>query len=190
MRNTESGAADGNGILDQRSNYAEGWVGKAAYLIFSNRKPLLWLFIAITIVLGWSATRLQVSAGFSKMIPLKHEYMLTFKEYENTFGGANKVLVSLKNNKGDIYNKEFIETLRKITEEVFFVNGVERSSVTSIVTPNVRYTEVVEDGFKGDVLVPSNFNGSQEHIDLVKNNTRKSDWCTPSNSSGWPKRPA
>ena len=80
MRNTESGAADGNGILDQRSNYAEGWVGKAAYLIFSNRKPLLWLFIAITIVLGWSATRLQVSAGFSKMIPLKHEYMLTFKK--------------------------------------------------------------------------------------------------------------
>ena len=176
MKNTESGAADGNGSLDQRSNYAEGWVGKAAYLIFHNRKPLLWLFIAITIVLGWSATRLQVSAGFSKMIPLKHEYMLTFKEYENTFGGANKVLVSLKNTKGDIYNKEFIETLRKITEEVFFVNGVERSSVTSIVTPNVRYTEVVEDGFKGDVLVPSNFNGSQEHIDLVKNNTRKSDW--------------
>ncbi len=159
-----------------RSDFSSGWVGKASYPIFHYRKPLMWLFIAITIVLGWSATRLQVSAGFSKMIPLKHEYMLTFKEYEDTFGGANKILISVKTRKGDIYTKEFIQTLQKITEEVFFIKGVERSSVTSLVTSNVRYSEVVEDGFRGDVLVPSNFDGSAEHLASVKANTLKSDW--------------
>ena len=34
------------------------------------------------------------------MIPLKHEYMETFLEYQNAFGGANKVLVALKNTRG------------------------------------------------------------------------------------------
>ena len=166
--------ADDKGL--QRSDFSKGWIGKASYPIFHYRKPLLWLFVAITVALGWSATRLQVSAGFSKMIPLKHEYMLTFQEYADTFGGANKILVSLKAKKGDIYTKEFIETLRKVTEEIFYIPGVERSSVTSLVTANVRYTEVVEDGFKGDVLVPSNFNGAPEQLALVRGNTAKSDW--------------
>jgi predicted RND superfamily exporter protein len=160
----------------ERKDFSKGWIGKVSYPIFHYRKPLLWLFIAITIVLGWSATRLQVSAGFSKMIPMKHEYMLTFQEYADTFGGANKILVSMKTRKGDIYSKEFIEALRKLTEEVFYIKGVERSSVTSLVTANVRYTEVVEDGFKGDVLVPSNFAGTPEQIALVRANTAKSDW--------------
>jgi len=174
----KTGSTD-NGSEDKglaRSDFSKGWIGKVSYPIFHYRKPLLWLFIAITIALGWSATRLQVSAGFSKMIPLKHEYMLTFKEYEDTFGGANKILVSMKTSKGDIYTKEFIEALRKLTEEVFYIKGVERSSVTSLVTSNVRYTEVVEDGFKGDVLVPSNFNGSPEQLAQVRTNTAKSDW--------------
>ena len=160
----------------ERSDFSSGWIGKVSYPIFHYRKPLLWLFIAITVVLGWSATNLEVSAGFSKMIPLKHEYMLTFKEYEDTFGGANKILISLKAKKGDIYTKEFIEALRAITEEIFYVKGVERSSVTSLVTANVRYTEVVEDGFQGDALVASNFSGTPEDLALVRENTAKSDW--------------
>ena len=73
---TDNGSED-TGLA--RRDFSKGWIGKVSYPIFHYRKPLLWLFIAITIALGWSATRLQVSAGFSKMIPLKHEYMLTFK---------------------------------------------------------------------------------------------------------------
>ena len=53
-----------------------------------------------------------------------------------------------------------METLRKVTEEVFFINGVERSSVTSLFTPNVRYNEVVEDGFRGGNIVGADFAGT------------------------------
>jgi hypothetical protein len=60
--------ADGDDPGLRRSDFSEGWVGRASYLIFHYRKSLLWLFVAITIALGWSATRLQVSAGFSTRI--------------------------------------------------------------------------------------------------------------------------
>ena len=55
--------------------------------------------------LVYSATQLRVDAGFSKMVPLEHEYMRTFTEYQKTFGGANRVLVALrvKGAGGDIY---------------------------------------------------------------------------------------
>lgn len=48
---------------------------------------------------------------------------------------------------GDIYNREFLETLNKVTDDVFFINGVSRASVTSLFTANVRYIEITEDGF-------------------------------------------
>ena len=110
------------------------------------------------------------------MIPLKHPYMATFLEYQSDFGGANRVLVALKNTKGEIYEKDFMEKLRKVTEEVFFIKGVERSSVTSLFSPNVRYNEVVEDGFRGGNIVAADFAGTQEQLRMVRENLLKSDW--------------
>jgi uncharacterized protein len=153
-----------------------GWIISLSKLIFSNRKVLLIVFILITALLAAMASQLRVQAGFTKMIPLNHPYMSTFLQYQQDFGGANKVLVVLKNQKGDIFEKEFMETLRQVTEEVFYIKGVERSSVTSLFTPNVRFNEVVEDGFRGGNIVASDFDGSPEQLDLVRENLLKSDW--------------
>jgi len=167
-------AADDTEI--ERQEFQHDWIGKVSYWIFHHRRWLLILNILITIVLGVMASQLRVQAGFTKMIPLNHPYMATFLEYQQDFGGANKVLVALKNEKGDIYQKEFMETLREVTEEVFYINGVERSSVTSLFTPNVRYNEVVEDGFRGGNIVSADFAGTPEQLRLVRENVLKSDW--------------
>ncbi len=157
-------------------SFEENWVGKLTFWLFHYRKPLLILFILITIVLGFMATRLSVQAAFTKMIPLKHPYMSTFLDYADTFGGANKVLVSLKAKNGDIYTKPFMDKLRAIHDEVFYLNGVERSKVQSLFASSVRYTEVVEDGFTGDVIISSDFQGTDEQLARVKTNVLKSDW--------------
>lgn len=157
-------------------DFSTGFIGRAAWWIFRLRQPLLILFILITVVLGYFATQLKVEAGFSKMLPLKHEYMQTFLENQDAFGGANKVLIAIQSRKGDIYNKEFMETLRKVTDEVFFVRGVERSSVTSLFSPNVRYSEVVEDGFRGGNIIDSDFSGTPGELATVRENVLKSPW--------------
>src|SRR5690606_1709667 len=97
-------------------------------ILFGNRRVFLGVFILITVLLGASATRLQVDAGFEKMIPLEHEYMQTFIEYRNTFGGANRVLVALRKHEGDIYDARFFDTLKAVTDEVFFIPGVDRAT--------------------------------------------------------------
>ena len=60
------------------------------------RRVLLAIFLGLTALFVYSATHLKVDAGFSKMVPLEHEYMRTFTEYQKTFGGANRVLVALR----------------------------------------------------------------------------------------------
>ncbi|HEX5648637.1 MAG TPA: efflux RND transporter permease subunit [Steroidobacteraceae bacterium] len=171
-----NGNGNGDGTEIRRQQFSADWVGKISYWIFHHRKPLLILFILITILLGAMASQLRVQAAFTKMIPLKHEYMQTFLHYQSDFGGANKVLVALKNTDGEIYEKEFMEKLRKVTEEVFYIKGVDRSSVASLFTPNVRYNEVVEDGFRGGNIVSADFAGTPEQLQLVRENLRKSDW--------------
>jgi predicted RND superfamily exporter protein len=120
--------------------------------------------------------QLRVTAGFTKMIPLHHEYMRTFQDYQADFGGADKVLIAVKVRQGDIFQKDVMQTVRQITDEAFYIKGVERSSLTSLFTPNVRFNEVVEEGFNSGNLVPADFSGKPEEMDRVRTNIIKSDW--------------
>lgn len=143
-------------------------------VLFSGRRGFLALFVLITLGLAWSATTLKVDAGFQKMIPLKHEYMSTFVDYQKTFGGANRILVALRQKDGDIYNPDFFKTLKAVTDEVFFIPGVDRATVTSLFTPNVRFIEVVEEGFAGGNVIPASFSGTPEDLETVRANVLKS----------------
>ena len=150
-------------------------VSRVSGLLFGNRRLLLGIFVAVTVAFVLSAMQLRVDAGFAKMIPLEHSYMKTFTEYEKTFGGANRVLVAVMQKDGrDIYNPEFFGTLKQLTDEVFFIPGVDRPTVTSLFTPNVRFIEVVEEGFAGGNVIPAEFKGTPEGLEQVRKNVLKS----------------
>lgn len=150
-------------------------VGWSADSLLAWRKPLMLLFILITVALGYSATGIRLDPGFNKQIPVNHPFMKNFLHYSETFSGANNVLVSVRwKGEGDIYNPEFLEVLRKVTDEVFFIPGVRRASVSSLFTPDVRYIEVTEQGYIGDVVVPPHFSGTQKDLQQVRRNTERS----------------
>ena len=149
-------------------------INAIAHPVFAYRRRLLAVFALITLLLGYSATQLRVDAGFNKMIPLQHEYMQSFSYYQNTFGGANRVLVAVMQQQGDIYNPAFLNTLKQVTDEVFFIPGVDRPTVTSLFTPNVRFIEVVEEGFAGGNVIPAGYKGAPEELETVRKNVLKS----------------
>jgi predicted RND superfamily exporter protein len=152
------------------------WVESIADRVVDWRRILLTIFALLTVVFSATATRLGADAGFTKMIPLDHPFMQVFLKYQSVFGGANRVLLALHPRDGDIYQTETMLLLRQITDEVFHIPGVERSSVTSLFTPNVRYTEVVEDGFRGGNIVSADFNGSAQQLREVRANVARSEW--------------
>ena len=143
-------------------------------LIFGLRPLIVGLFVIITLIMGYGLTNLHVDAGFSKHLPLQHEYMQTFMEYRNEFGGANRVLVALRARDGNMFSAEFFNALKEATDEVFFLDGVDRSRVSSLFTPNVRFTEVVEDGIAGGNVVPADFQPTAEGLEQVRKNILKS----------------
>ncbi|MEE4254408.1 MAG: MMPL family transporter, partial [Desulfuromusa sp.] len=142
-------------------------------LIFNNRRILLGFFILVTLLMSYSLTNLRIDAGFSKQLPLEHEYMQTYVEHRKEFGGANRILIALMTKQGDIFTPEFFDTLQKATDDVFFIPGVDRAQVTSLFTPNVRFTEVVEDGIAGGNVVPADFETTPAGLEKVRKNILK-----------------
>jgi len=147
---------------------------KFAAWIFRHRTALVIGFSALTAVMAVFASQLRVDASFNKSLPLEHPYIRTFTKYQSEFGGANRVLVALMVREGDIFTAPFFTELKRATDEVTFLPAVDRTQVQSLFTPNVRYIEVVEDGFSGGNVIPANFTPNPANFAQVRENILKS----------------
>ncbi len=143
-------------------------------LIFGHRHVTMAAFALVTVILAVFAARTHIDASFAKQLPTDHEYIRNFTKYQAQFGGANRVVIALMAKQGDIFTPEFFKTLKAVTDETFYLPGVDRAQVSSIFTPNVRYMEVVEDGLQGGNVVPSGFAPTPESFAQVQQNIIKS----------------
>ncbi|HVH33923.1 MAG TPA: MMPL family transporter, partial [Tahibacter sp.] len=139
----------------------------AERVVFGNRMIVLALFALVTVAMCWFASQLRVDAGFKKQIPLAHEYMQTFLDYEKEFGGANRILIAVMAKNGDMFNQPFMQTMEKITQDVKTIDNVDEARIRSIFTPNVRFVEVVEDGFAGGNVIPQEFTPNVEGFEAT-----------------------
>jgi hypothetical protein len=144
-------------------------------LIFGHRMLIIVLFAVVTLGLTVLAVRgLRIDASFTKQLPTKHEYMQTYlADGVAEFRGANRVLIALIAGDGNMFTPEFFEALKRATDEVIVMDGIDRGRVQSLFTPNVRYLEVVEDGIEAGNVVPADFQPTPESMAQVRENILK-----------------
>ena len=142
-------------------------------LLFAYRRIVLAAFAVVTIVLGVLAADLRIDAGFTKLVPVEHEYMQTFLQYRDEFSGADGVVIAVMAKDGDMFTPEFIATLDEVTDATFFLPGVDRAQVFSILTPNVRFIEVVEDGIAAGNVLPDDFEPTEAGLSRLRENIIK-----------------
>lgn len=122
--------------------------------LFRRRGAVLAVFALLTVLMGWEASKLRISAGFDKLLPSGHEYIKTFDDYRGQLHDANGIAVVVHPRHGDIWNTAALKSLNEVTEALKFLPGINRGSVTSLWTPNIFVTQITEDGFKSDLLIP------------------------------------
>lgn len=146
-----------------------GWLLER--LVFNHRSTILMVFALITVVLGYFAVQLPVNANYERMIPTSHPYVKNYldnREALRTLGNSIRIVV--ENPNGDIFSDEFQSVVRTINDEVYLMAGVDRAFVRSLWTPNVRWTEVTEEGYRGGAVMPDGYDGSQEMNEVLKAN--------------------
>ena len=142
--------------------------------MFRHRTPLVCGFGVLTAVMAWFAVHLKVDASFNKSLPLEHEYIQTFTKHQREFGGANRIIVALMTERGDMFTPGFFAELKIATDEVMFLPAVDRAQVQSLFTPNVRFLEVIDDGLAGGNVIPADFTPTAENFTRVRENIIKS----------------
>ncbi|HCW90664.1 MAG TPA: RND transporter [Marinobacter sp.] len=145
-------------------------------LIFNNRAIILIAFLALTVFLGYNAIKIQPDASFERMIPLEHPYIVNMLEHRDDLENlGNFVRIAVEVKEGDIFQAEYMETLKQITDEMFYLNGVDRSGLKSLWTSNVRWVEVTEQGFQGGTVIPDNYDGSRASLEQLRQNILRSN---------------
>jgi predicted RND superfamily exporter protein len=164
----------------------------AERILFENRVAVIMVFVLMTLLLGWQALQIEPDASFEKMIPTSHPYIQNYLDNKADLASLSnsvRIIVATSEgdifdkefqealrqiNEGDIFDKEFQEALRQINDEVFYIPGVDRSRLQSIWTPNVRWSEVTEEGFRGGAVIPNGYDGSDESLEQLRLNILRS----------------
>ena len=150
-----------------------GW--RLEQALFNHRKIVMTVCLIITLVLGFGATRLKLNASFEKTIPTKFPYIANYLRHKadlGSFGNAVRITVEAKN--GTIYDKNYLETLRQINDEIFLLPGVDRAYMKSLWTPSTQWRGVTEDGFESGPVIPDTYDGSLGMIEQVRSNVERS----------------
>ncbi|MBT9442374.1 MAG: MMPL family transporter, partial [Acidovorax sp.] len=143
--------------------------------LFNHRAVVVLLCALVTTLLGWQATRLQLNASFEKTIPTNHPYIQNFLAYQSELSGlGNAVRVAVARPQGNIYDAQYLDTLRRLSDEVFLLPGVDRARMKSLWTPTTRWVGVTEEGLEGGPVIPDGFDGSPAKLQQLAANVARS----------------
>ena len=140
-------------------------------LIFNNRLAIVLISLLLTALLGSQAIRLKVHASFEKTLAQSQPFIRNYLDNRNIARGlGNTVRIVVENKNGDIYDPEYLRTLREINDAVFLMPGVDRLFMKSLWTPSVRWTQITEEGYRGGAVMPQDYTGSTASLNQLKRN--------------------
>jgi predicted RND superfamily exporter protein len=144
-------------------------------VLFNNRPWVVAICLVLTVMLGWQSTRLRLNASFEKTIPTEHAFIVNYLAYKSELTGlGNALRISVANDSGDIFDASYLETLRRLNDEIFFLPWVDRTYLKSLWTPSTRWVGVTEEGLEGGPVIPEHFDGSKQSLEQLRRNIARS----------------
>ncbi|MCF5110038.1 MULTISPECIES: efflux RND transporter permease subunit [Pseudomonas] len=144
-------------------------------LLFNRRGLVLLLCFFVTVILSGQLRHLEINANFEKMIPYDHPYVQNYLSNRDELGGqGNSLRIAVENTRGFIYESTYLETLKQINDEVFLIPGIDRPFMRSLWTPSTRWMAVTEDGLDGGAVIPDDYSGDAQSLNVVKSNVERS----------------
>jgi predicted RND superfamily exporter protein len=144
--------------------------------LFNHRGLVVLLCLVTSLLLGWQATHLTLNASFERMIPKHHPFIVNYLEHRQELAGlGNAVRIAVANPNGSLYDKDYLQTLQRLNDEIYLLPGVDRAAMKSVWTPSTRWTGVTEEGLEGGPVIPDGYDGSAASLDLLRRNVERSN---------------
>jgi predicted RND superfamily exporter protein len=143
-------------------------------LLFMRRHWVLLVCIVITAVMALQVPKLHSNGSFEKMIPTGHPFIANYLAMKDDLPNPNVLRLVIESAKGDIYNAQFLDIVRHVTDELIALPGADRVGLKSIWTPNTRWQGITEEGFDAGPLIPDQYQGRAEDLQQLRINVQRS----------------
>src|SRR5690606_27652906 len=126
---------------------------------------------------AWSARDISVNTDVRKMVPLQHPYIQNFLEHQSDVDLGNDIRIIVADTRNDdIFNAEYMDVLKRVTDDVFALQGVDPSKISSLWTADVRWNEVTEEGFQGGEVIPPDYDAGSASLEQLRTNVLRSGY--------------
>ncbi|MDR5807873.1 MMPL family transporter [Caballeronia sp. LZ019] len=166
-----SDRADPNEVVRNKEDFEANSGSWLERLIFNHRLWIVTVCAVLTAVLGFAASKSNVSASYERMMPQSSPFIRNYLaniDSLRSLGNSLRVVVETRN--GSVYDPRYLKTLREVNDRIYLLPGVDRAFVKSLWMPVVRWTEVTESGFQGGPVMPDDYDGSAASIDRLRQN--------------------
>jgi uncharacterized protein len=142
---------------------------RLATLIVEKRAPVFWIIVLMTLFFSYHALKIEMYTAFSDLLPKDHPYIRVHNEFWKTFGGANVILISVEVTDGDIFNQAVLEKIKKLTEIVERIPGVNNYQIFSIARQKVKDVRATAWGIEVEPVMWPDVPRSLEAIERLRN---------------------
>ena len=105
---------------------------KLSEFIIEKRTWVLIIIALLTAFFIYEIKDLKIYTRFADLLPQGHEYIKVHNDIRARFGGANTVVMVLQVREGDIFNQTTLQKIKDITDELYFIPGVDRFKILSL----------------------------------------------------------
>lgn len=134
-------------------NETFGKVDSVFGTLIRNRIWVIIAILAVTAVMGFLASKIEIKTIFSDLLPQNHPYVQVNQRFKSTFGGSNMVSIMLETEKGDIFNLPFLAKVQKITKDLQLVEGVDGYQIISLASKKLKEVRASTEGVESRPLM-------------------------------------
>ncbi|MFC1704113.1 RND family transporter [Candidatus Omnitrophota bacterium] len=123
------------------------WKLKLARQIIHFRIYVILVCVAVSVFFISVLKDIEVETHLEDFIPQNHPFVKVQHQLTDIFGGLNQVSLALEVREGTIFNREFLDKVIYLTEDLCLLEDVNISRINSIASRHVKHVIANEEGF-------------------------------------------
>ncbi len=134
------------------------------------RNITLAIILLITAFFCFQIKNMVIKTELTDLYPLNHPFIKIHEKYKDQLGSPFKVFMMLQVKEGDIYTKETLEKVIRITDGLDAIPGVNHNHVYSIASRKIKKTKVTKDA----IITLNLMDGVPDSMDEFRETVRTS----------------
>lgn len=134
-----------------------------------RNRVLVCVAIALaTVAFAASLGGLDIRTRFSDMVPHDHPYVQVHRKYQDSFAASNRVTILVKAREGEIFERDILEEIRRITYDLQKVEGVNPMQITSLASKKLKRVNASSEGIETQPMMWPNVPQSRDEINELR----------------------